>query len=141
MRAVHTEDTVHSLARLALFADLPHPQLEALAQGYDEQVFAAGTRVLRGGISGSSFFVILDGTAVVRLAVDERRLGRGEFFGEISVLTGDVPSADVVAETELRCLVVPGEELEPLLLEHPRLMLRMLQAEALRVRDTQLWAS
>ena len=135
------EDVVESLARLALFADLPHPQLEALAHGYDEQVFAPGTRVLRDGISGSGFYVILDGTAVVPLAGGERRLGRGEFFGEISVLTGDVPSADVVAETELRCLVVPGAELEPLLLAHPQLMLRMLQAESRRVRDAGRWSS
>jgi CPA1 family monovalent cation:H+ antiporter len=141
MRAMAGEDVVESLAQLALFADLPHPQLEALAHGYDEQVFAPGTRVLREGISGSGFYLILDGTALVPLGVAERRLGRGEFFGEISVLTGDVPSADVVAETELRCLVVPGPELEALLISHPRLMLRMLQAEARRVRDTGRWAT
>src|SRR5918911_5568248 len=140
MRTMAAEDVVESLARLALFADLPHPQLEALAHGYDEQVFAPATRVLREGISGSGFYVILDGIAVVPLGDAERRLGRGEFFGEISVLTGDVPSADVVAETELRCLVVPGPELAPLLLAHPRLMLRMLQAEARRVRDAREWA-
>jgi CRP-like cAMP-binding protein len=80
-------------------------------------------------------------TALVPLGGNERRLGRGEFFGEISVLTGDVPSADVIAETELRCLVVPASELEPLLLAHPRLMLRMLQGEARRVRDARQWAS
>src|SRR5215210_4975938 len=139
MRPVHAEEVVQSLARLALFADLPLPQLEALAHGYDEHVFGPGTRVLREGISGNSFFVILDGTAVVRLGEDVRRLGRGEFFGEISALTGDTPTADVVADTELRCLVVPALELEPLLLQHPRLMLRMLQAEARRVRDARRW--
>ena len=139
MRTMAGDDVVESLARLALFADLRQPQLEALAHGYDEQVFTPGTRILREGISGSGFYVILDGTAVVALGVGERRLGRGEFFGEISVLSGDVPTADVVAETELRCLVVPGEELESLLLSHPQLMLRMLQAEARRVRTAGQW--
>jgi CRP-like cAMP-binding protein len=138
---VPAEDVIESLERLALFADLPRPQLEALVHGYDEQVFAAGTRVLREGISGSGFYLILDGTAVVVLGGERVQLGRGEFFGEISVLTGNVPNADVVAETELRCLVVPGPELEALLLSHPRLMLRMLQAEARRLRDTRRWAS
>ena len=42
--------------------------------------------------------------AEVRVA----HLGRGDFFGEISVLIGEPPSADVLAETLLRCLVVPG---------------------------------
>jgi CRP-like cAMP-binding protein len=132
---------VESLARLALFADLPRPRLEAIAHAYDEQVFPPGKRVLREGLSGGGFYLILDGTAVVRLDGHERTLGRGEFFGEISVLTGEPPTADVVAHTELRCLVVPADELEPLLLSHPRVLLRMLQAEARRVRDAGRWSS
>jgi CRP-like cAMP-binding protein len=136
---VAEEDIVQNLARLALFADLGRAQLESIAHSFDEEVFPPGKRVLREGISGSAFYLILDGTAVVYLDVGERRIGRGEFFGEVSVLTGDPPSADVVAETLLRCLVVPGPELEPLLLDHPRMMFRMLQAEARRVRDAGRW--
>ena len=135
------DDVIESLARLALFADLSRPQLEAVAHTFDEEAFPAGKRVLREGISGSALYLILDGTAVVQIAGREPRLGRGEFFGEISVLTGEPPSADVVAETMLRCLVIPGPDVEPLLLAHPRLMFRMLQAEARRVRDSLRWES
>jgi CRP-like cAMP-binding protein len=136
---VAEEDIVETLARLALFADMTRPQLESVAHVFEEEVFPAGKRVLREGLSGSAFYLILDGTALVRLEVGDRRIGRGEFFGEVSVLTGEPPSADVVAETMLRCLVVPGPELEPLLIEHPRMMFRMLQAEARRVRDSGRW--
>jgi CRP-like cAMP-binding protein len=131
---------VDRLAQLALFADLSRPQLEAVAHTLEEQVFADGQRVLRQGLSGSAFYVVLEGEAAVVIDGTERaRLGRGEFFGEISVLTGEVPSADVVAETPLRCFVVPGPDLEPLLLEHPRVMLRVLEAEARRVRAANRW--
>jgi monovalent cation:H+ antiporter, CPA1 family len=136
---VAEDDIAESLARLALFVDLGRPQLESIAHSFDEEVFPAGKRVLRKGISGSAFYLILDGAALVHLDVGDRRIGRGEYFGEISVLTGEPPSADVVADTMLRCLVVPGPELEPLLLAHPRLMFRMLQAEARRVRDSGRW--
>ena len=136
-----TDGVVESLARLALFADLTLPQVESIAHSFDEEVFAPGTRVLRGGISGSAFYLVLDGTAQVQVGDARPVLGRGEFFGEISVLTGEVPSADVVAETTLRCLVVPAPDLEPLLLAHPRLMLRVLQAEARRVRSANRWTS
>jgi CRP-like cAMP-binding protein len=68
-----------------------------------------------------------------------RQLGRGDFFGEISVLNGETPSADVRADGILRCFVIPGHELEGFLVEHPRVMLRMLQAEALRLRDATRW--
>jgi len=136
---VAEDDIAESLARLALFVDLGRPQLESIAHSFDEEVFPAGKRVLRKGISGSAFYLILDGAALVHLDVGDRRIGRGEYFGEISVLTGEPPSADVVADSMLRCLVVPGPELEPLLLAHPRLMFRMLQAEARRVRDSGRW--
>ena len=135
------DGVVESLARLALFADLTVPQLESIAHSFDEEVFPAGTRVLRQGLSGSGFYLVLDGAARVHVGGEAPQLGRGEFFGEISVLTGEPPSADVVAETTLRCLVVPAPELEPLLLAHPRLMLRVLQAEARRVRSANRWTS
>jgi CRP/FNR family transcriptional regulator, cyclic AMP receptor protein len=136
-----TEDVVESLARLALFADLTRPQLESVAHSFEEEVFPAGKRVLREGLSGSAFYLILDGEARVEVGRFRRILGRGEYFGEISVLLGEAPSADVVAESMLRCLVIPGPELEPLLLEHPAMTFRMLQAEARRVRDTTRWES
>jgi CRP-like cAMP-binding protein len=129
-----------SLAQLSLFADLTQPQLEEVAHTVGEELFAEGQRVLRQGLSGGGLFVILDGEARVLIDGEERaRLGRGEFFGEVAVLTGDVPTADVVAETMLRCLTIPAGEVEAFLLEHPRVMFRMLQAEARRLRSANLW--
>jgi CRP-like cAMP-binding protein len=128
------------LAQLALFADLRWPELEAVAHTLEEEVFAEGQRVLRQGISGSAFYIVLDGDAAVLVDGTERaRLGRGDFFGEISALTGELPTADVRAETMLRCLMLPGPQLESFLLEHPMVMLRMLHAEARRVRDATRW--
>jgi CRP/FNR family transcriptional regulator, cyclic AMP receptor protein len=129
-----------TLGQLALFADLTPSQLEAVAHSHEEDVFAAGERVLRRGLSGGNFYVILEGEASVEVRGEERfRLGRGEFFGEISALTGEVPTADVRAESVLRCLMLPGSQLEAFLLEHPPVMLRMLHAEARRVRDANRW--
>ena len=41
----------------------------------------------------------------------------------------------------LRCLVIPGPEFERFMLENPRVLYRMLQAEALRLRNTTEWKS
>jgi CRP/FNR family transcriptional regulator, cyclic AMP receptor protein len=128
------------LARLSLFADLTPAQLEAIAHRFDEEVFPEGARVLRKDLKGSGLFVILEGNAVVRIDDEEvTRFGPGEFFGEISVMTGDPPIADVQALTQLRCLVIPAPDFEPFLIEHPRVLLRMLHAEALRLRSTTEW--
>ena len=129
-----------ALSRLALFADLTHPQLEGLAHSFDEEVFAAGQRVIRQDVTGGGFYVILDGEAQVVIDGTERaRLTRGDFFGEISLLTGTQPTADVIAATVLRCLVVPAHKLKPLLLSRPTVGYRMLQIEARRLRAANTW--
>jgi CRP-like cAMP-binding protein len=129
-----------TLARLALFADLGRPQLESVAHAFTEEVFAEGQRVIRQGLEGSGFYIVLEGDARVVIDGAERaRLARGDFFGEISLLVREAPTADVVATSVLRCLVIPGPELEGFLLEHPTVMLRMLQAEAQRLRSAHAW--
>jgi len=133
-------DIAERLAQLALFADLTPMQVEAIAHSFDESVFQADERVLRRGLSGGNFYVILEGEA--RVVVEDhvlRTLGRGDFFGEIAALTGETPSADVVAETILRCLVIPLQELERLLLERPQVMLRLLRMEARRLQSSGQW--
>lgn len=129
-----------TLGQLALFADLTPAQLEAVAHTHEEDVFAAGERVLRKGLSGGSFYVILEGEAAVDIDGQQlAKLGRGDFFGEISALTGDPPTNDVVAVTILRCLVIPAQQLERLLLDRPQFALRLLRLEARRLRNTIEW--
>lgn len=133
-------DIAERLAGLTLFADLKPAQIEAIAHRFDEEVFAEGQRVLRTGLSGAGLFVIVEGEAVIRIDGQERaRFGPGEVFGEISVLTGEPPNADVEAATMLRCLEIPGAEVEPFLVAFPHVMFRMLQAEARRLRITTEW--
>ena len=135
-----TDSYVEALSRLSLFADLTHPQLEALAHSFDEEVFAEGQRVIRQDVSGASFYVILEGEAKVVIDGHERaRMGRGDFFGEISILTDERPTADVIATSLLRCLIIPDNELKPFLLKQPTVMYRMLQIEARRLRAANVW--
>ena len=130
-------DIVDILAGLTLFADLTHPQLESVAHIFDEEVFEEGARIMRRGFSGSGFYVIIEGEA--KVSVDGQHvqvLGRGEFFGEISVLLGENPSADITASSPLRCLVISSAELRPFLESYPNVMFRMLQAMAMKLRKT-----
>jgi CRP/FNR family transcriptional regulator, cyclic AMP receptor protein len=136
------ETVVETLARLSLFGDLSYPELDALAHTFEEDVFAKDQRVLRQDVSGGSFYVILSGEARVVIDGDERaQLTRGDFFGEISALTDTAPTADVIAATVLRCLVIPAHELKPLMLSRPSFAYRMLQIEARRLRAANTWAS
>ena len=81
------------------------------------------------------------GTSALHVALRLLDIGPGEVFGEISVLLGEPPTADVVAAGSLRCLHLPGPELEPFLTSHPNVTFRMLQAEARRLHTTLGWRS
>lgn len=136
------EQLVDAISSFALFADLSQPQLESIVHTFEEVVFGEGEKVLRQGLAGSGFYVILDGEAAIVVDGTERaRLGRGEFFGEVSIILGESPIADVVATRPLRCLVLAGPHVEAFLIAHPRVMWRMLQAQARRLRAANRWRS
>jgi len=136
------EDVVDTLASLTLFADLTRPQLEAVAHTFEEEIVPEGQRVIRQGFAGTGFYVILEGEASVRVDGEERAtLGRGDFFGEVSILLGAPPIADVVATRPLRCLVLPGPELERFLVGYPRVTYRLVQTLARRLQSATQWRS
>ncbi|HEX5147685.1 MAG TPA: cyclic nucleotide-binding domain-containing protein [Candidatus Limnocylindrales bacterium] len=130
------DEIADAIAGMTLFADLATPQLMGVASQFEEAFFPQGAKVLRQGISGSAFYVIMDGEAAVVVDGDQRAtLGRGEFFGEVSILLGDPPTADIIATRPLRCIVLAGSAIEAFLVEHPKVMFRMLQAQARRLRN------
>jgi CRP-like cAMP-binding protein len=136
------EALVGALASFSLFADLSDPELEGIAHTFDEEWYSEGQRILRRGFGGSGFHVILEGEAAVRIGGQERaRLSRGDFFGEISILLGEPPTADVVALTPLRCLLLTGTNLQEWLLMKPSVTYRMLQTELRRLRIANEWRS
>ena len=136
------DEIADTLAGFAMFADLSTAQLQQVAHTFDEAVYPEGERILRQGLTGSGFFVILDGEAAIVVDGQQRAtLGRGEYFGEVSILLGESPVADVVAMRPMRCLVLSGPAVEAFLLAHPQVMFRMLQAQARRLRNANRWRS
>lgn len=130
-------ELVDELGSLALFADLSRPQLEAVAHSFEEVWFSQDERILREGLTGSGFYVILDGEVAVRTGGrDAAILGRGDFFGEVSALLGESPSADVVALHPMRCLHLAAASLHEFLVAHPAVMYRMLLDQTRRLRTT-----
>ena len=137
-----TDEITDALASFSLFADLTGADLEAISHTFEEESFAEGQRILRQNFGGTGFYLILQGEAAVVIDGEERsRLSRGDFFGEISILLGEPPSADVVALTPLNCLVLPRDQLTAWLATKPTVMLRMLQTEVRRLRASNRWRS
>jgi CRP-like cAMP-binding protein len=134
------DEIVDALSEMALFADLSTPQLADIAGRFEETFFPEGATVLRQGLRGSGFYVILEGEAAVVLDGDRRAtLGKGDYFGEVSVLLDEPPVADIMATRPLRCLVLGGPALEPFLMAYSRVVFRMLISQTRRLRSANRW--
>jgi CRP-like cAMP-binding protein len=136
------QEIADTLASFSLFAELSSGELQQVAHTFEEAVYPEGQRIIRQGLTGSAFYIILDGDAAIIVDGEQRAtLGRGEFFGEVSILLGEPPVADVVAIRSMRCLSLSGPGVEQFLVSHPKVMYRMLQAQARRLRNANRWRS
>jgi flavin reductase (DIM6/NTAB) family NADH-FMN oxidoreductase RutF len=124
------------LADAPVFSGLsPELQQALLARG-EQHTFDADQPVVGEGESGDLLFLILEGT--VRVERGGRTIATlhvGDFFGEVSVLAGGPRTADVVAETPVRCLTVSREVLKETLAADPDVAWAMLEAVAGRLRE------
>ncbi len=128
---------MESVSRLALFADLSYTEIEDVLPMVEEVLYHEGQWVVRRGEVDVGLNIIVDGEVSVVLEGDElAALSKGSFFGEISALLGEPTVADIIARTPLQCLFVKPADVESFLVANPRVMFRMLQAEARRLRTT-----
>ena len=119
------------LAGVEILGPFDDGQRLELARGAQLREWAAGEAIVREGEPGSSMFVVCDGVAVVTLDAGRRevaRLGRGQFFGEMSLLTGEPRTATVVAGSDCRVLEIAVEDFRRLVLADPAVVERVVTA-------------
>ena len=97
-----------TLQTVQLFRCLSQRQLNALGRDFRERSFKPGAAVVRQGqMSGVGFFIITQGEATVDVDGKEvARLGPGDHFGELALITEGPRVATVTAETPLECLEI-----------------------------------
>ncbi len=125
------QQAVTLLERVPIFQDLDHRELERIAGSMKERIFHAGDTVTSEGAGGIGFFVIEEGEAKVSVGgQDRRRLGPGDYFGEVALLTDSPRTATIVADTDLRCYGMTSWDFRPLVESHSSIAWKLLQAMA-----------
>jgi CRP/FNR family cyclic AMP-dependent transcriptional regulator len=133
--ALSTQDKAAALAGVPLFAGISAESMERLAAVTGEQDFGAGQFIVRQGQVGTGLYVILSGSVKVLHGSDELvRLGRGEFFGELSVIDQQPRNASVQAAEPTEVLALASWDLLALLETDPQLSLNMIKGLVTRVR-------
>ncbi len=133
--ALSTQDKAAALAGVPLFAGISADSMERLAAVTGEQEFAPDQFIVRQGQVGTGLYVILSGAVKVLRGSDElARLGKGEFFGELSVIDQKPRNASIEAAEPTEVLALASWDLLALLESDPQLALNMIKGLAARVR-------
>lgn len=127
------------LARASLFAALPEEAvLDIAIHGY-EAPYGPNEVIVKAGEQGKSMHVILDGEVAVLGGEENRELFRlqaGDFFGEMSLITGAPRTATVMTIREARTFVIDEPNFRTMLERHPEVAEAL--SEILAQRQSEL---
>lgn len=139
--AAGVDRRVECLSRISLLEPFGSDLVRRLAEQNVDRAYGAGEQVIRQGDPGASMFVIMsggvevtarDGAAPpVRLAA----LGPGDYFGEMSLMTGAPRVATVTTLGETRLLEVGKESFRAILAAHPELVEGLGRSLRLRMAE------
>lgn len=128
------------LKRVHLFADFEDAELDEILAVMKEKRFLRDATILIQRDPGESCFLIVSGEVKVSLFGEDgkeiilAKLGQGEVFGEMALLSGSPRSATVIALQDTTLLVLEREEFTKLVMRQPKLALKMLGVFADRLR-------
>jgi CRP-like cAMP-binding protein len=125
------------LAGIPLFAPLTDEERRALAPWFEAKSISSGVALAREGAAGYSFYVLVEGAAVVTLDAETvATYGPGDFFGEMAILGGGRRHATVTTTEPSRVLSMFGTEFRRLEQELPHV--GAVLEEAMRKRALEL---
>ncbi|MEM9629977.1 MAG: cation:proton antiporter [Pseudomonadota bacterium] len=102
-----------------LFTDLPRKQQKAIRRMMRPQFATPREKLIRKGDRGDAAYFIASGAVEVRAPAQNIRLGRGDVFGEIALMTGGRRSADVVALGYCQLLSLRAQDFKALMEQNP----------------------
>jgi CRP-like cAMP-binding protein len=125
---------VELLKKVPLFSKLNKQELQQVAHIADELDLPAGKEMATEGDRGREFFVLLDGEAdVTKQGSRINTMKKGDFFGEIALVTKMPRTATVTATTDVDVLVITERDFDALLKKTPEIGHSIAEALAERV--------
>jgi CRP-like cAMP-binding protein len=130
------------LAEIPLFAGLSKRHLNKIAGLAKTRRYARYTNIVREGERGDSFYVILDGTVLVKPSGKRSvRLKPGDWFGEMALLDGAPRTATVEAQSEVLVMLLGRAAFQKAVVADPKIAMELLRTLAARLRAADRSAS
>jgi len=128
--------TWHTVAKVPLFATLAADRIAEIAGLLKREVVPPRYVVVRRGEPADAMFFIMSGELEADVQPTPRRLGRGQYFGEIALLHDTVRTATVTAVSECQLLVLDVADFRRLLDAHPDLKASVARVAERRMAGT-----
>src|SRR5213595_1022681 len=125
-----------------LFESLSEEQLDHVVQEARLKLFGRGEPVIEEGAEGDSMFVMLRGAANVFVSkngskIHVAKLGAGDCFGEMSLLTGEPRSATVRADADCYVMEIGKPIMGEVLRGAPECLVQLSELLAQRKMETE----
>lgn len=135
-----TQEVIDLLKDVPLFNELSEKHLKSVVKTAKEKSFDEETPIVRQGQQQNvGFYLILEGQVEVRKSDKVlSTLGSGQFFGEMSALDGQPRSADVIATTDTKCLMLTNWNLKSLIKTYPDIATSIIAELTRRLRQTNM---
>ena len=131
------------LIELPLFRSFASTELRNLLEKSELKRFAPQEKIIHFGQPGRFLGIVVEGEAEAVVTGEmgiRQRLGllrRGDFLGEMSLLTGEPTSADVIALMDCQILLIPQETFSAFIAVNPEAVKVMAKAITERLRSRQ----
>ncbi len=120
-----------------MFAGLDETELEAVVRVLRPRLLVPDEMIVRKGERGRSMFFIASGAVEVVLPAQRIRLGSGDFFGEMALLSRGPRTADVVSLGYGRALELARADFRRFLRDYPRARAEIEATAAARTRASE----
>lgn len=125
------------LRKMDIFSALNWTELQFLVDNCTYRAYGAPEQILAQGQANQSLYLIYQGGVDVYLTVDTKQtrvasFSAGNYFGEMSLLTGDPCSASIVVNQECTIIEIGHDNMATLFAKRPELMDQMSEAVVLR---------
>lgn len=131
-------EITHLLEQASIFSNLSEEALQHIAEAARVQQFEAGEMIVEEGEETGGCFIITEGSVEVLKSgqvVDE--MGKGTFFGEMSILENIPRSASIRAKEPVSCVSIRRTDFAELLQRRPMIAVGMLPELAKRLREAR----
>jgi len=133
---------IELLRKASLFSDMDDQEITAMRGVMEEHSFVPGQNIIRENEDGKHVFVIVRGSADIFITDASgqelflEKIGSGDLFGEMSMLTGNPRMVCVRAVDEVNTLAVSRTQFHDVLMKHPHAAIDVLTVVSRRLYTT-----